>query len=159
MKYKIKQGTHSPFRFPKFFFGKKSWEWDIKIHPSAYTGKAPDHISKLIGIGFMPGHHKESVRLGWMESKNQFSFDLYAYWYEGGKRMSSPMVSVHAEHGFKVGIVIGKNETAIYVEQLDGMHKLMLTGARGSWLSYLLRPYYGGTSVAPCDMVFEINKA
>lgn len=67
MTFRIPAGKHRarPLRFG-FWWRKNSFAWLVKFTDSCrYDLQNVDHgdTNKLIGFGYLPGHHKDSARL------------------------------------------------------------------------------------------------
>jgi len=71
--YKIEKYDHhsSPIRLG-FWWGRDRFRWAVTFTESCrYDLKTADQldVNKLCGIGYLPGHHKESARFGWRYNK------------------------------------------------------------------------------------------
>lgn len=154
MIFTIPAGKHSsrPKRF-KLWFGKRNWTWKCKFDSSSqYTPDAEGDTNKLIGVGFLPGHHKCSVRIGWRWVGGKV--ELSSYTYVDGKRLIQHISYVMPGQEFTAEIgLYGKQ----FLVCIDGICVGTIAG-RTPWFSYGLWPYFGGQATAPHEMKISITR-
>jgi hypothetical protein len=171
MRYLIKKGRHrsdkSSFKLcynikeleTLFSFDKNCW-YDIN--------QCGEHINKLIGVSFrlfpkilknkiIPGHHWNSVRIGWRPNIVKNKIDLFAYYYKEGKRVIELITTINCDVLYKAHFEIFDTLFIIKIKTgLEGLIKMYSkcfnSPIKTSKLNYLLYPYYGGVPEAPQDM-------
>jgi hypothetical protein len=144
----IRKGTHSPLRFPCMTGSTEL------VHKVTFTescrydiGAEQADVNKLFGIGYLPHHHRNSVRFGWRYQHAGGMVEVLAYWYHEGSRMFIPMglVSIGTPHVY----VMRRHEN---MHQLYLDKTLLEIPVPAPRYGFLLRPYFGGNMTAPHDI-------
>jgi hypothetical protein len=145
-----------------FRFTKSCW-YDIAVYG--------DHVNKLYGVSkrlfpkikdnkLIPGHHHNSVRIGWSPAKELNKINLFAYFYDKGVRNIVFLDKIEtdtvykAEFSFTNGLFMVKVKSMLGYTR--GIFSKQITWANDKW-SYLLFPYFGGNPKSPCDMTIYIT--
>lgn len=165
MIFRIPRGKHRarPLRFG-FWFNRKSFSWTVKFTESCRYDLGNDDqfdTNKLIGIGYLPGHHKESARFGWRYWTERKEIELSAYCYVNGRREIKHI-------GFcKIGIryhieltTLEKWYQFFLFEQGALVHfgNAAVQYYHNKKFKYRLGVYFGGNRKAPHEMKIEIKK-
>lgn len=147
MTYTIHPGKHysTPWRL-RIYLWRKRWQWTCKFVDVRHKPDGSTH--KLVGVGCIQGHHKESARVGWRYEQLSDTIQLYAYIYHKGVRRISYLTSV--EHGEVFDITISY---ALGVWRINGRP----FSGDCSWLTYGLGFYYGGSLPSPNLIKSEIR--
>ena len=120
--------------------------------------------SKLFGFSVGSKHHKGSIRVAWRTIPtifgNVIQLCLYAYTKSGKRYIGIPIcIDYKKEHTIKLSLKKGVAKLSINTEDGRLMEDDCYFGKTPSlYLSYLLRPYYGGLETAPNDMLITIEK-
>lgn len=158
----IKKGTHAPLRIPKIIRGK----WYLHSYNIVFTescrynlnnGDQAD-INKLVGIGYFPSHHTNSVRFGWRYVTDLDAMEIMAYWYSNKERKWDHVcfVSLEKEYQYILNITEKFHMLSVY----DGTNLVgdfEIEDVKPKSFGYLLRPYFGGNQKAPHDMTVKIR--
>lgn len=150
----IKKGTHSPLRLPCVTTDPEV-RYHVTFMPSCRydIGAEQGDINKLFGIGYLPHHHDNSVRIGWRYEKESDMIELLAYWYDNGVR-----------HWESIGFVAIGQKIACGVSKVEDIHEVEANfrkarvPVRPRPVAYLLRPYFGGNMTAPHDIQIEMKR-
>lgn len=157
MIYKIQRYEHhsSPVRLG-FWWGRDRFRWAVTFSESCrYDLKTADQldVNKLCGIGYLPGHHKESARFGWRYNKEMDKIELFAYCYVNGERITRFLEWIRI--GEKRIISLDVNY-ASYVFN-SGERMLSISFSHRKKFQYFLRPYFGGNIPALNDLTIELK--
>lgn len=165
MIFRIPAGKHRarPLRFG-FWWNRKSFAWVVKFYESCgYDLKSDDQFdaNKLCGIGYLPGHHKESARFGWRYWTGRKEIELSAYCYINGRREIKSIGFCEIGKEYKIHLIISKqtyffgiddcNTKAIWHTEVQKYHNKKFM--------YRLGVYFGGNRPAPHDMKIQIEKS
>lgn len=144
----IRKGTHSPLRFP-CMTGSTELVHKVTFTESCRYDIGPEQadVNKLFGIGYLPHHHRNSVRFGWRYVHAGGMVEILAYWYRNGERYMNPMalVSIGTPHVY----VMRRHEN---MHQLYLDKTLMEIPVLSHRYGFLLGPYFGGNMTAPHDI-------
>ena len=156
MIYTIQKGHHysRPRRFD-FWWGRDFFLWHVMFLPNCryfIEGNDVYDINKLIGVGYLPTHHKHSARFGWRYNKVKDKIELHAYCYVNGLRITQFMCDVNIGSRIKISIRIDTNK---YVFDA-GSFETSIVHNNNHQFQYLLKPYFGGNKTAPQNMTIEI---
>ncbi|MBC7947753.1 MAG: hypothetical protein H7Y42_07725 [Chitinophagaceae bacterium] len=168
MKWVIHKGKHRPAFWwlqLALWFNKKVMEKEVKFFFSTkYYLEGEDHAdhNKLFGIGYFPGHHRESARFGWRYDQLGNRFILSAYCYVDGLRIMKDLCAVVANkpyimriekyaghYRFTVSDKVEKRTIGMY--HIDYRHKKKL--------GFRLGLFFGGNQPAPVKLTIEIKKS
>jgi len=157
----IRQNTHGPLvRIPAFMLKPSHVAYSVIFTPSCEYDLGNDDqldINKLFGIGYLPGHHQNSIRFGWNYSLVKKTVQLFAYQYAGGRREYQHIREVRIGDVLNLEIRVNKG---IRQGRIVTFHELWINGeevyfteaVQPSRIGYLLRPWFGGNQYAPHDM-------
>jgi hypothetical protein len=115
-------------------------------------GSEQADVNKLFGIGYLPHHHRNSVRFGWRYDIASGMVEVMAYWYVEGMRNMHSM-------GF---VAIGSNHIYVIRRHMD-MHQLFLdkklleVPVPSHRYGFKLGPYFGGNMKAPHDIEIQFK--
>lgn len=164
--FRIPAGKHSsrPFRFG-LWWAKTAFKWRVKFDESCrYNLIGADQLdtNKLVGIGYLPHHHKNSARFGWRYDTHTGRIELLAYCYIGGRRAIKPLCQV--EIGKEYELYLKVLATCYYFEVKESGSSVVLGF---EWVNHFhdkkfkfgLWPYFGGQAVAPHEMKIQIEKS
>lgn len=161
---KIKQGTHSSFKFPSLVIGEDKMVYKVKFTPScAYDIGIADQldINKLFGVGYFPHHHRNSVRFGWRYVIGMDAIEILAYYYADGHRMYEHVcyVNIGTNYAFVLHILPdGHLFTVIDDDAKYIAGDLLINHVKGRNLGYTLHPSFGGNQKAPHDIYIDMKK-
>lgn len=165
MTFRIPRGKHRarPLRFA-FWWKRPVFVWNVLFEESCrYHLKTDDQFdtNKLIGIGYLPGHHKDSARFGWRYWPDTGKIELSAYCYIGGRRMIEHLgfVEIGEPYRFKLNVTRLAYVFEVYdLEHDKAVGACSIPRLHAKRLQYRLGPYFGGDSVSPHTMRIQIEK-
>jgi hypothetical protein len=158
MEYIIKKGKHYSnwFNFP-FFTTRRSIKFQFMIDSSShYTLNNEDDYdwNKLFGLSNSWNAHESSARICWRRyNEEQFQICLYAY--DNGIRVISKEINLDYNTFYGARIIVSSNN--FYLLFKDSSIILPRRSFKLSPFKLVLKPYFGGTSVAPNDIKIKIN--
>lgn len=158
MDYIIKKGKHYSnwFKFPFFTF-RRSIKFQFMIDSSShYTFNTEDDYdwNKLFGLSNSWNPHQSSARLCWRRL-NEEQFQVCLYTYDDGVRITSNPINLDYNVFYGVRIIISRNNFYMLFKDMS-----IIFPRRSEKLfpiKTVLKPYFGGTSVAPHDIKIKIN--
>lgn len=110
-------------------------------------------ISKIWGYSDALHHHKNSMRIGVMQSKESDQLIFFAYYYQDSERGWTEIGRGYAGYQYEAEIrftddyyIVRFETNTVYIERKG-------KGKKG----YTLKPYYGGQDPAPREMTFKIE--
>lgn len=166
MNFRIPRGKHRawPIRFG-FWWNKTSFTWLVKFYESCRYDLGNDDqydTNKLIGIGYLPGHHKDSARFGWRYWTERKEIELSAYCYVNGRRDIRHVC--FCEIGKEYRLRLQVLATCYYFDAYEptaikAAGIITVEHFHEKKLKYRLGPYFGGNQVAPHEMKIQIYKA
>jgi hypothetical protein len=164
MTFHIPAGKHRarPLRFG-FWWRRNSFAWTVKFDESCRydLGNTDQYdINKLCGIGYLPGHHKDSARFGWRYWKDLKKIDLWAYCYANGRREIKQICFCEIGKEYRIRLQVlalsyyfdvyePSSVTAVGIVTIDRSHKKKF--------KYRLGVYFGGDQVAPHEIRIELG--
>ena len=116
-------------------------------------------VNKLFGIGYLPWHHINSVRFGWVYHPPTGRMEIWAYWYSKGRREMTYMTDVDLNEEYIYTIELNKDNSKhrLTIERNGRvLAARMITDVKTSSLCYMLHPYFGGNRRAPHKMTIDI---
>jgi hypothetical protein len=164
MIYRIPAGKHRARPWcPWLWWGKTSFTWIVSFDESCrYDLQNDDQFdtNKLVGIGYLWHHHKNSARFGWRYWTERREIALSAYCYVNGRRVIEHVAfcEIGKEYIVKLKVLAmsyyfevtepgaGKPAGSTFV---DHYHEKKL--------AYRLAPFFGGTSSAPHNIAIKIE--
>lgn len=165
MIFRIPAGKHRarPLR-PWFWWRKNSFSWMVKFDESCrYDLGNEDQFdtNKLIGIGYLPGHHKDSARFGWRYWTERKEIELTAYCYVNGRRVIQHIGFCEVGKWYRIELFVTRwayhfslahtDQTPIGETEIKHNHNRKF--------QYRLGTYFGGNQVAPRTMKIQIERA
>lgn len=158
MEYIIKKGKHYSnwFNFP-FFTTKRSIKFQFMIDSSShYTLNNEDDYdwNKLFGLSNSWNLHESSARLCWRRL-NEEEFQVCLYIYDNGIRTISREINLSYDTFHGARIIISRHNFYLFFR--DESIILQKESKKLFPLKLILKPYFGGTSVAPKDIKIKIN--
>lgn len=164
MTFRIPRGRHRarPLRLG-LWWGRKSFAWSVKFTDSCrYDLQNDDQgdTNKLIGIGYLPGHHKDSARFGWRYDTETEQVEILAYCYINGRREIQHIC--HCMIGQKYDLHLKVLSTCYY---MSVHYKADVRSIGYAWVNhghekrfmYRLGTFFGGNLVAPHGMEIELK--
>lgn len=160
MMYRIPKGAHrSKPRNWRFWFGRTTWSWRCQFDRSAvYKPDLEDDTNKLVGIGFLPWHHRYSIRVGWRFAPGLDKISLYSYTYQQGKRDIKFMCYVPIGEIFRIKIEQDSKIRKIQITTNNESVTAQIEVKKKRFFSYLLRPFFGGDYTAQQEIKIMINE-
>jgi hypothetical protein len=158
MEYIIKKGKHYSnwFNFP-FFTTRRSIKFQFMIDSSAhYTFNNEDDYdwNKLFGLSNSWNVHQSSARLCWRRL-NEEQYQICLYTYDNGIKTISKETTLDYDTFYGARIIISSNN--FYLIFKDSSIILPRKSESLLPIKLVLKPYFGGTSVAPHDIKIKIN--
>lgn len=165
MIFRIHKGHHRarPLRLG-FWWRKTSFAWRVMFTESCrYDLTSTDQFdtNKLIGIGYLPGHHTDSARFGWRYDTKLKQVEIMAYCYVKGRRIiqSLCLCEIGKEYDLNMKVL----STCYYL----AVHNTGCMPVLGSTyidhhhekrFCYRLGMWFGGNDKAPHDIEIQIEK-
>lgn len=158
MEYIIKKGNHYSnwFNFPFFKFGR-SIKFQFKIDSSShYTLNNEDDYdwNKLFGLSNSWNHQTSSARICWRRL-NEEQYQICLYTYDNGVKVISKEMNLDYDVYYGARLIISTNN--FYLLFKDSSIILPRRSEKLFPFKLVLKPYFGGTSVAPHDINIKIN--
>lgn len=160
MIYLIKKGKHKARPRPfKVWLGKYIWQWQASFDRSAvYAVDPEDDTNKLVGVGFLPWHHRYSVRVGWRYDFTLDRIGLYFYAYQEGTLINTFLCHVEIGETFTIDIAQNVGFRWIQISAKSGIFTKDIPVQNRRYFSYLLNPYFGGNAPAQKDIRITVNR-
>lgn len=160
--YTIHAGSHraKPLTFG-LWWNKKVISMDVLFHADCfYDLPMPDMMdtNKLFGIGYFPGHHKNSARFGWRYDYQFQKIVLVAYCYDNGKRYIEELCAVPLGKWIHCELQVWTKGYFFDVSNGVPLKQLVMPKTHRKKLSYKLGPYFGGNKDAPRTMNIQMEK-
>lgn len=165
MTFTIFAGHHRarPWRF-NFWWRKNSFSWVVKFTDSCrYDLGNVDQldINKLVGIGYLPGHHTDSARFGWRYDNAVGKVEVLAYCYVNGKRGIQHIC--FCEIGKQYDLFLQVLTNCYYLSACEhGTPKVIgfawANHYHNKKFKYRLGVFFGGNRAAPRTMKIELKK-
>ena len=167
MIYKINKGKHRAWPpAPGLFWNKKTLQRVVSFDISAkydLPGTEDDEdVNKLFGIGYLPGHHTDSARFGWVYNNASNKIDVYAYCYVNGERKIKFICAINL---FKrVLMVLDVLSDCYCFSVVDPKWTNLVLGSidvkkdHDKKIGYRLGCYFGGNQTAPHKITIEIKR-
>jgi hypothetical protein len=166
MTFRIPSGKHRdrPFRFG-LWWRRTSFSWIVKFDESCRYDLGNDDqfdTNKLVGIGYLWHHHKDSARFGWRYWTERKEIELSAYCYVNGRRVIQHVC--FCEIGKEYRIKIQVLATSYYFDvcepgTVNPCGIILVPHNNRKKLKYRLGTYFGGNQKAPHEMKIQIKKA
>lgn len=165
MTFRIPAGKHRsrPFCFG-IWWRRTSFSWVVKFGESCkYDLQNDDQFdtNKLIGVGYLPHHHKNSARFGWRYWTERKEIELSAYCYVNGRRVIQHICFCEIGKEYHLEFNVLKNWYQFFVYHNGELHHFGSTAVRHNHnkkLQYGLWPYFGGNQVAPHQIKIELKR-
>jgi hypothetical protein len=123
---------------------------------SHYTFNNEDDYdwNKLFGLSNSWNHHQSSARIGWRRL-NEEQYQICLYTYDNGVRVISREMNLDYNTYYGARIIVSTNN--FYLLFKDSSIILPRKSENLFPIKTILKPYFGGTSVAPHDVKIKIN--
>lgn len=163
MIFRIRTGHHRarPLRFG-IWWHRSSFTWKVKFTDSCRYDLGNDDqfdTNKLVGIGYLPGHHKDSARFGWRYWTDRKEIELTAYCYVNGQRLIKHICFCEIGKEYDLQLAISTKSYSFFIYEKDILSGSCAIGrSRKQKLGYRLGVFFGGNQVAPHDMDIELRK-
>lgn len=167
MIFTIKKGQHyaRPFRFALWWSRKEFARKVVFANNCRYQLPGDDQAdtNKLFGVGYLPGHHKDSARFGWRYIPASGKMEVMAYCYDEGKRIIENVALCEVGQAYRLKLNITATEYVFAVYDLKGgasnlIGQTVIARRHNKKLQYGLWPYFGGNRKAPHSMTILIDK-
>jgi len=165
MTFTIPTGKHRarPFRFG-LWWRRTHFSWVVKFDESCrYNLGNEDQldVNKLVGIGYLWSHHKDSARFGWSYNLMADGIDLWAYCYVSGRREIKHIC--FCEIGKEYHIVLNASSICYHLHAYERysttcLGMVTIGHNHNKNLQYRLGLYFGGNQKAPHQMKVKIEK-
>lgn len=162
MIFRIPAGKHRarPFRFG-LWWRRTSLSWVVKFDESCRYDLGNDDqfdTNKLVGIGYLWHHHKDSARFGWRYSHEKGKIEIMAYCYVNGERIIDHLADIFIGEKYTIKIEIVKTGYWLSVRGPGYTSEKIYRYSHNKKLQYGLWPYFGGTSTAPHEIKIQIER-
>lgn len=167
MIFRIPKGKHRarPLRLG-LWWGRSVFAWRVMFHPSCrYDIGHPDQldINKLVGIGYLPHHHRHSARFGWRYDKDRDRIEVMAYCYMGGKRQMQSIAFIEIGKSYRLELYVTDRTYNFYVSDdniqfFKPLGDAIVPHYHKKKLQYRLGTFFGGNRPAPHDMKIQIER-
>lgn len=164
MTFRIPSGRHRsrPFRFG-LWWRRTSFSWLVKFDESCRYDLGNDDqfdTNKLVGIGYLWHHHKDSARFGWRYWTERKEIELSAYCYVNGRRVIQHVGFCQIGKQYKIHLTVSKQTYFFGIDDCDSkaIWHTEVPKYHQKKLKYGLWPYFGGNQVAPHTMKIELKR-
>jgi hypothetical protein len=165
MIFRIPAGKHRarPFRFG-LWFRRTHFSWVVKFDESCRYDLGTDDqfdTNKLVGIGYLWHHHKDSARFGWRYWTERKEIEISAYCYVNGRRVIQHIGFCKIGKEYKIHLTVSKQTYFFGIDDCDSkaIWYTEVPKYHQKRLQYRLGTYFGGQSVAPYDIKIQIERA
>lgn len=162
--FRILQGKHraKPFRF-WCWWHRSAFKWEVTFGENCrYEFATPDQldINKLIGVGYLPHHHKNSARFGWRYWTGKDQIELLAYCYRDGERVAQHIGYCEIGKRYRIELYISRYQYLFLLDDANGfpISQVEIHHQNKRRFKYRLGTYFGGNRTAPQDMHITIKK-
>lgn len=165
MIFRIPAGRHRgrPFRFG-LWWRKTSFSWIVKFDESCRYDLGTDDqydVNKLVGIGYLLHHHKDSARFGWRYWTDRKEIELSAYCYVNGRRVIQHVC--FCEIGKEYHLMLNATQICYHLHAYERysstcLGMVTIGHAHKKKLQYRLGTFFGGNRTAPHEMNIELKK-
>lgn len=149
-----------PFCFG-LWWRRTHFSWVVKFDESCrYDLRNDDQFdtNKLVGIGYLWHHHKDSARFGWRYSNDKGKIEIMAYCYVNGERIIDHLADAFINERYTVRIDVVKTGYWLSVYGPGYISEKFYRHTHNKRLQYRLGPYFGGQATAPHEMKIQISK-
>lgn len=165
MTFRIPAGRHRalPLRFG-FWWRRNSFTWTVKFDESCQYDLHNDDqfdTNKLVGIGYLPGHHKDSARFGWRYWTDRKEIELTAYCYVNGRRIIQHVCfcEIGKEYRIKLQVLATSYYFDVYEQgEMSAVGIVTVDHGHEKKIRYRLGVYFGGNRVAPHEITIQLKK-
>lgn len=165
MIFRIPRGRHRarPLRFG-LWWRKTSFSWVVKFTDTCRYDLGNDDqfdTNKLVGIGYLPSHHKDSARFGWRYWTDRKEIELSAYCYVNGRRVIQHVCFCEIGKEYVLQLKVLAN--CYYLSVLERGEMPVIGSAwvdhfHNKHFNYRLGIFFGGQARAPHEMRIEIKR-
>lgn len=114
-----------------------------------------EDTNKLVGLSDSYFHHINSIRIGWRWSLKENKIEIMSILYRDSKRYIEHFCFIDdVEMYFKFKILVTKNT---YELEFGEFNKTIIRENNWFLPRYVLFPYFGGTTLAPKDFIFNME--
>lgn len=167
MTLRIPAGKHRarPFSFG-LWWRRTHFSWVVKFDESCrYNLGNEDQldVNKLVGIGYLWHHHKDSARFGWRYDIETDRIILSAYCYVDGRRVVQHICFCEIGKEYQIDLTI-LSTMYFFACYKVGDRQLTTNGSaevpydHNKKLQYRLGTYFGGQAVAQHDTYINLKK-
>lgn len=165
MTFRIPAGRHRalPLRFC-VWWKRNSFSWVVKFTDSCrYDLGNEDQFdtNKLVGIGYLPGHHKDSARFGWRYWTDRKEIELTAYCYVNGRRVIQHVCfcEIGKEYRLRLQVLATCYYFDVYeAGEMKSAGIVTIERGHSKCFKYRLGVYFGGNRKAPHEMKIELKR-
>jgi hypothetical protein len=159
----ILKGFHRPL-LPKLglSFNQKHFNRLVQFTDSCRYELAGADIwdtNKLYGVGYLPHHHKDSARFGWLYFEGKIY--LNAYCHVNGQRHIQEICAVEIGKRYRLHLYVSKTTYFFWVVDHATQNTIgevnIKRGRRGR-IGYLLGLYFGGNKKAPHNITVNLKR-
>jgi len=166
MNFVIKKGRHGdrPFRLG-LFFGREVFRWKVIFTDSCkYNHHSADQLdtNKLVGIGYLPGHHTDSVRFGWRYVTDINRIELVAYCFVNKIRIIKPLCLCEIGKEYEIAIFISPFSyflSCMPGNRIGKVEEVKIDHKNKKRFQYRLGCFFGGNIPAPHDITIKLKRA
>lgn len=163
MIFRIPKGKHRarPLRFG-IWWRRGIFQWKVTFAKSCrYDLGGPDQqdVNKLIGVGYFPGHHKNSARFGWRYWPVTDTIELLAYCYNNGERITKHLGYCKIGVTYRIELFAAMWAYYFMLDDAEGnaIAQAEVVHTNKRWLQYQLGTYFGGNRLAPHEIKIQIE--
>jgi hypothetical protein len=165
MTFRIPSGKHysRPWRLG-IWWRKTAFSRTVKFDESCRYDLGTDDqydTNKLVGIGYLPHHHKNSARFGWRYWTDRGEIELSAYCYVDGRREIKHICFCEIGKEYRIKLQVLANSYYFDVYEAGTLKQLgvvFVEHYHRRKFKYGLWPYFGGTSICNHDVTIELKK-
>lgn len=165
MIFSIPVGKHRalPLRLG-FWWRRNSFTWVVKFTDSCrYDLQGPDQLdtNKLVGIGYLPGHHKDSARFGWRYDIKTGQVEIVSYCYVKGQREIKHICFCEIGKRYYLELNTLEKWYQFFVYrpgELKHFGSSAVNHDHNKHFKYRLGAFFGGNRAAPHDMTIELKR-
>ena len=164
MIYTIPKGKHRVSKFPiLFWMGAKALHYRVRFDDSwkqSWPGEDKDDVSKLLGIGcfnlayLLKGkapHHWKGIRIGIDYNESLDAMDVYEYIHHRGVRFFKKVFEFQFNVDYHIHLYKTPDKTQASITDTNNNTLISFDGPAWRGVSYLLRPFFGGSNPARRD--------
>lgn len=150
-----------PFRF-WIWWNRLEFKWKVTFTDSCrYDLGHPDqlYVNSLVGIGYLPGHHKHSARFGWRYWVGKDEIELLAYCYVDGQRITKHIGYCKIGVTYNIQLFAASWTYLFFLDDVDGnaIGNAEVRHDNKRKLQYRLGCWFGDTKPSPHEIKIQLE--